>query len=185
MPPLSVLGGAGFALLLRKLARERPRWVLVPCLLFALFTLDQVGTLWRLHPHEHVAFNRLSGGVASAVDRYETEYYGSVYQELHARLIEEVWTQQRETYLNRTFLVAGCGSKLFFTRNLPLNFQYLTMREAGGADYFASYVRDDCLSRFRNRPLVTQVERGGARLAVARDMKARARPKVGTNEAPP
>jgi len=178
MPPISVLAGAGFALLLRRLVRDRPRWVAVPALLFALFTLDQVGTLWRLHPHQHVSFNRLSGGAAAAVDRYETEYYGSVYQELHARLIEEVWTQHRETYLNRTFLVAGCGSKLFFTRNLPLNFQYLTMRDAGGADYFASYVRDDCLLRFRNRPLVTQVERDGAVLALARDMKARARPKA-------
>jgi hypothetical protein len=185
MPPISVLAGAGFAVFLRKLALDRPRFALLPVVLLALFTLDQVGTLWRLHPHQHAAFNRLSGGLASAVGRYETEYYGSVYQELHAKLIESVWTERRDTYLNRTFLVAGCGSKLFFTRNLPLNFQYLSMRDAGGADYFASYVRDDCLRRFRNRPLVTQVERDGATLAVARDMKARARRKPGTKEATP
>lgn len=183
IPPLSVLAGAGFALLLRRLARDRPRWAVLPALWFALFTLDQLGTLWRLHPYQHVAFNRLSGGVAAAVGRYETEYYGSVYQELHAQLLERVWTERRETYLNRTFRVAGCGSKLFFTRNLPLNFQYLSMRDAGSADYFASYVRDDCLRRFRNRPLVAQVERDGAVLALARDMKSRARSKAAAKAA--
>ena len=146
----------------------------MPALGFALFALDQLHALWRLHPYQHVYFNRSSGGVAAAVDRYETEYYGAVYRELHARLLERVWTERRESYLNTTYLVAGCGSKLFFTRNLPLNFQYQAMRDAGGSDFYASYVRDDCLHRFRDRALLISVEREGATLAAARDMKARA-----------
>jgi hypothetical protein len=177
IPPISVLAGAGLGRLGAWLVRERPRWALVPALGLALFSLDQLHALWRLHPYQHVYFNRLAGGAAAAVDRYETEYYGAVYPELHAGLIESVWATRRESYLNQTFLVAGCGSKLFFTRNLPLNFQYVAMRDAGGADFYASYVRDDCLRRFRNRPLLLRVERDRATLAAARDLKARPEPK--------
>jgi len=128
----------------------------------------------RLHPFQHVYFNRAAGGVAAAVDRYETEYYGATYQQLHAQLIERIWDERRDSYLKQTFVVAGCGSKLFFTRNLPLNFQYVGMRDANSADFYATYVRDDCLQRFRKRPLITSVEREGAVLAAARDMKAKA-----------
>jgi hypothetical protein len=174
IPPISVLAGAGLARLGLCLARSRPRWALLPALGFALFALDQLLTLWRLHPYQHVYFNRSSGGVAAAVDRYETEYYGAVYRELNARLLERVWTERRDSYLNTTYQVAGCGSKLFFTRNLPLNFQYQAMRDAGSSDFYASYVRDDCLHRFRDRALITSVERDGATLAVARDLKVRA-----------
>ena len=67
--------------------------------------------------------------------------------------------------------MSGCGSKLFFTKNLPLNFEYRSMRHSARADYFASYVRDECLRHHRGRELVVSVERDGAVLAVARDMK--------------
>jgi hypothetical protein len=184
IPPISVLAGAGLARLGGWLLRERPRWALVPAFAVALFALDQLHALWRLHPYQHVYFNRLAGGTAAAVGRYETEYYGGVYPELHAQLIERIWAERRESYLNQTFLVSGCGSKLFFTRNLPLNFQYQAMRDAGTADFYATYVRDDCLRRFRNRPLLLRVERDGATLAVARDLKARPAPKAGAGGSP-
>jgi hypothetical protein len=174
MPPISVLVAAGLVSGVSWLALHRPRWALAPALAFALFALDQLHALVRLHPFQHVYFNRASGGVAAAVDRYETEYYGAVYQQLHAQLIERIWDERRDSYLKQTFVVAGCGSKLFFTRNLPLNFEYVTMRNANGADFYATYVRDDCLHRFRNRALITSVERDGAVLAAARDMKAKA-----------
>ncbi|HEU4577074.1 MAG TPA: hypothetical protein VFS67_02395 [Polyangiaceae bacterium] len=173
MPPISALAGAGLTSAVAWLTLRRPRWALVPALLFGLFTLDQLRALVSLHPFQHVYFNRASGGVAAAVDRYETEYYGAVYQQLHAQLIERIWDERRDSYLKQTFSVAGCGSKLFFTRNLPLNFQYTTLRDANRADFYATYVRDDCLHRFRNRALITTVEREGALLAAARDMKAK------------
>ena len=174
MPPISALAGAGLVCGVAWLALHRPRWALAPALAFALFSLDQLQTLVRLHPFQHVYFNRAAGGVAAAVDRYETEYYGATYQQLHAQLIERIWDERRDSYLKQTFVVAGCGSKLFFTRNLPLNFQYVGMRDANSADFYATYVRDDCLQRFRKRPLITSVEREGAVLAAARDMKAKA-----------
>src|SRR5690606_32926667 len=141
--------------------------------LMLLFTIDQAAASWRLHPHQHVFFNRWSGGLARAVGRYETEYYGSVYRELHARLAETVWQTRRDEYLNRTFVVAGCGSHLFFKRNLPQNFRYAAMRRVNRADYYATYARDGCLRRLRDRELVTAVTREGTNIGVARDMKRR------------
>lgn len=175
IPPLAVLAGAFVAWVVRAAAKRGP-WLLAVVLgVLGLFCTDQVWALYRMHPQQQAFFNRSSGGLAHALDRYETEYYGSVYQELHEKLVREVWATRRDEYLNRTFLVAGCGSNLFFTRNLPLNFQYTAMRNVADADYYATYVRDGCLKRHRDRQLVTSVVRDGAPLAVARDMKRRAR----------
>jgi hypothetical protein len=175
IPPLCVLAGAGMAECARVLARRKAVWAGALLALGGAFALDQLSAMRRLHPHEQVFFNRASGGLKPAVRLYETEYYGSVYKELHAQLIEQVWQERRDTYLNTTFRVAGCGSKLFFTRNLPLNFEYQTMRSAQTADFYASYVRDRCLERFRDRAILTSVEREGAMLAVARDLKVKRR----------
>jgi hypothetical protein len=175
IPPLAVLAGGGMAVLARWAARRQPLAAAALAALMLLFTVDQAAASWRLHPHQHVFFNRWSGGLARAVDRYETEYYGSVYRELADRLVETVWQTRRDEYLNRTFVVAGCGSNLFFKRNLPQNFQYAAMRGVNHADYYATYARDGCLKRLRDRELVTSVTREGAHIAVARDMKHKIR----------
>ena len=175
IPPLAVLVGAFATLLLRAAARHGRVWLGVALGVLGLFCADQAWALYRTHPHQHAFFNRASGGLARAIDRYETEYYGAVYQELGDKLVREVWAKRRDEYLNRTFLVAGCGSNLFFKRNLPMNFQFTAMRNAGNADYYVTYARDGCLKRFRDRELVTSVQRDGGTLGVARDMKRRAR----------
>ncbi len=178
IPPLCVLAAQGLTAFSSWLARTR-RALLVPALVvLGLLALDPASALVRLHPHQQAYFNRASGGLGAAVDNYETEYYGSVYRELHTRLVAEVWRERRAEYMNTTFRVAGCGSKLFFTRNLPLNFQYQPMRNVNSSDYYASYVRDRCLTRFRDRRLLTEVVRDGAVLAAARDLhQKRARPR--------
>lgn len=42
----------------------------------AIVFLQIVQDMSTLHPYEHVYFNRVSGGLAAAKDRYETEYWG-------------------------------------------------------------------------------------------------------------
>jgi hypothetical protein len=173
IPPLCVLAALGLGASLRWMLLRHPRWALLPGAVLLLCCLDQAHASWRLHPHQHVFFNRTSGGLRAAVELYETEYYGSVYQELHEQLRERIWNERREGYLNRTWRVAGCGSKLFFARNLPLNFVFVAMRDAATADFYASYVRDRCLRNFRDRAVIGQVSRDGANLALARDMKVK------------
>ena len=182
IPPLCVVAGAGLASFTREVARRKRAWAAPLVALTSLFVVDQLHALWRLHPHQHVFFNRASGGLVPAVQAYETEYYGSVYRELHAQLLAHVWEERRESYLNTTFSVAGCGSKLFFSRNLPLNFQYQSMGQAQRADFYATYARDRCLNRFKNHPVLTRVERDGATLAVARDLKRKLERKARARE---
>jgi Dolichyl-phosphate-mannose-protein mannosyltransferase len=173
IPPLCVLAASGVAALWCRAARWHRHAVLPLALLLGAFTVDQIRAMWLLHPHEHVFFNRAAGGIAAAVGRYETEYYGSVYRELLTGLLERVWQERRDTFLDTTFRVSGCGSKLFFTQNLPFNFEFQPMRRAQRSDFYASYVRDGCLGRYRDRLKLTAVERSGALLAVARDVRVR------------
>jgi hypothetical protein len=185
IPPISVLAGTGVAALLGQLLRQRSafRWVAGAAL--GVFVADQLHATWRLHPHQHVFFNRASGGLRPAVERYETEYYGSVYRELGDKLVEQLWRERRDSYLNTTLEVTGCGSKLFFTKNLPLNFQYKSLGQARSADLYASYARDKCLTRYRAHPVLTEVKRDGATLAVARDLKRTRSPRAKPRGAAP
>jgi hypothetical protein len=170
IPPLCVLGGLGLARFGSWLGSRR-RVLLAPFLLaVGVLAAEPALALVRLHPHQHVFFNTISGGLVPAVKNYETEYYGSVYRDLNAQLVEAVWEQGRQDYLNRTFTVSGCGSKLFFTRNLPLNFQFQAMRNADKSDFYATYARDRCLERYRDREVVARVDREGATLGVAREL---------------
>ena len=171
IPPMAVLAGTTFSLLIERAWRWRPRAAVGLALALAVCAADQAIAMYRLHPYEHVYFNRASGGITAAVERYETEYYGSVYRELLGNLREQVWEQQRERYFQTPIRVTGCGSKLFFTENLPLNFEYQSTKNSGRAHYYASYLRDECLKRFRGHELMTSVVREGATLAVARDLK--------------
>lgn len=173
VPPICVLAAAQLAWLLERAWRARRALGALSAGLLLAFAIDQSLATVRLHPHQHVYFNRAFGGVQSAVGRYETEYYGSVYQELLGKLREHVWRERRESYFERPFIVTGCGSKLFFTQNLPLNFQYASMRRYRSADYYATYVRDGCLTRLRKRPPVARVAREGAILGIARELRRR------------
>lgn len=178
IPPLAVFAASAVSVLLGQVRRRGRSFRLGISALLALYAADQAQASWRLHPYQHVFFNRASGGLARAVGRYETEYYGSVYQELNERLREQLWETRRDAYLNTTFRVSGCGSKLFFSRNLPPNFEFRAMRRAQRSDFYVTYVRDDCLSRFRDRAPVVKVEREGTTLGIARDMKQKTRRKA-------
>jgi hypothetical protein len=80
VPMLAVLAGVSVA---GALWRRPPAAVLAPALAAlvggaALAAVDMV----RLHPYQYVYFNRLfAGGLASAVGRYETDYWSTSYKE--------------------------------------------------------------------------------------------------------
>jgi hypothetical protein len=176
MPPIAVLSGIGFSKLLQLLGRRRP--VQAIAAIFALFVFDQAYAIVRLHPHQHVYFNRISGGPRAADKRFETEYYGSVYRDLHTQLQNYLWKHHKDAYLTTTISVAGCGSNLFFTENLPVNFRYRPAGKAAQADIFATYARDRCLERNKGYPELLRVSRDGATLGIARSIRKELSPKL-------
>lgn len=171
IPPIAVVCGVTFAGWVDDLAQRGKSWALALGVVGALFVVDQTVALAALHPYQHVFFNRMSGGTKSAVKRYETEYYGALYQELGEKLAQKLWADQPDEYLNRSYRVAICGSNLFLTKNMPLNFRYQSMGQADNADLFATYPRDRCLERFTGKPKVLEIQRRGATLGVVRELK--------------
>ncbi len=171
IPPISVACGVALSRVFSFMDQSKRRWLWGLTTVVALFIVDQVRALAATHPYQHVHFNRVSGGTIPAIKRYETEYYGALYQELGSQVAQAMWQSDREAYLNRSYGVAACGLNLFVTHNFPLNFEYHSMGKAKQADLFATYPRDRCLERLTQHPLILEVRRAGATLGVARDLK--------------
>jgi len=79
VPPLAVLTGVTLAWLLSK-GLTRPLKIMTASLLVVLAGVT-VTDMARLHPYEYAFFNRSSGGVRSALGRYETDYWGVSHKE--------------------------------------------------------------------------------------------------------
>lgn len=171
IPPIAVLCGAALSALTNYLTQTRPLWFWATCAVFVLFTLDQLYALVATHPYQHVHFNRVSGGTKPAIARFETEYYGALYQELGDAVAQALWRHDRDTYMSRSYGVAACGSNLFVSHNFPSNFQYYAMSKANRADLFATYPRDRCLRKMTEHPAILEIRRAGATLGVARDLE--------------
>jgi hypothetical protein len=80
VPILAVLAGAAVTAAVRS---RLPAAVLVPGMTALVGCLAAVGVdMVRLHPYQYAYFNRLiGGGLASAVGRYETDYWSTSYKE--------------------------------------------------------------------------------------------------------
>jgi hypothetical protein len=79
-PSLAVLAGVGWSAFID--ATIFPVWsrqLLTAATVLALLLV--VHDIVALHPYQYVYFNRLSGGLQSAVGRYETDYWGASYKE--------------------------------------------------------------------------------------------------------
>lgn len=168
-PTRAALGGAGVGWKVGSWL-PRGRYVIGAVLFFGL--LEQVYSSIQLHPQQQVYFNRASGGVKAAIGDYVTEYYGSTYKEVSRTFSEELWRQQPHRYLNQSYAVSGCGDGMFFQYNLPENFHFMWRRKARSADYYMTYVRDNCHRHHPRAPIVHRLVKQDATLALVRDMGA-------------
>ncbi|GHC14277.1 hypothetical protein GCM10007047_34340 [Cerasicoccus arenae] len=66
-------------------------WAVPAALLAVLTTMDMV----RLHPYEYTYYNRLSGGLAGAAGRFETDYWGTAFREATEILAEQLPPRER------------------------------------------------------------------------------------------
>jgi hypothetical protein len=134
--------------------------------------IDQYATMVRLHPHEYVYFNRFIGGLAGAVDQYDTDYYAETYGEASEGLARQLWLDDPAEYLDTMYRVAGCGGSRRIMRRLPSNFVY-RKGQNGEYDLWIGYTRQNCHRRHPDSPIVYQVTRDDAVLNVARDVRKR------------
>lgn len=170
VPLFCVLASTGLTEVLKRLPARS--WVRGTVALgVAASLLPTALSMWRLHPYQHLHFNLLGGGLTAAAERYETEYYGSVYGELHRRLGQWVWERDGEAFLSRDYKVTGCGTNEFFSAHLPANFRFVSQRDVAEADFFSTYRRYNCHKRHKQFPIVLTLEQDGVTLGVVRAVK--------------
>lgn len=145
LPPLAALSGVALARALED--RALPALVRAGVAMAWLVCAVQVASdMVRLHPYEYVYFNRLSGGLAAQVGRYETDYWGASYREGLAWVRDNV-TGSRHG--RKRVTVTGCyGSReplQYYLEEWPEMHERFahTGREAR-AEIFLGITRDDC-----------------------------------------
>jgi hypothetical protein len=126
--------------------------------------------LVRLHPYQYVYFNRLlAGGVRSAAERFETDYWGSSYKEAVEWIVENYTSPLANAAPTK---VASCLHAQSTSYYLPGDrFQYIgsvhdgrRIPEDQEPDLFLAHPRWGCDTTYVGRVLHT-VEIGGATLS--------------------
>ncbi|MEZ0395819.1 MAG: hypothetical protein ABWK53_05245 [Anaerolineales bacterium] len=157
LPPLFLLAGRGLEALWERL--PHPAWALV-C---GLSLLPGLIGLFSLHPYQYIYYNSLTGGVSGAFRRYEMDYWGTSFR-------------AAADYLNRCAppgaRVVVWGPPTTFWRYARPDLRVYHALETGRpqADFYAliSTRYDADLTIYPDLPILFQVQKGGAVLAVVR-----------------
>jgi len=75
VPPLAVLAGIGFNLVLEWAEARSRRLARAAFAGVAVWLLWTGSVLMRLHPYEYLYFNETVGGLRGAAQRYDTDYW--------------------------------------------------------------------------------------------------------------
>lgn len=177
LPPLCVLAAVAGVKVLEWLGERSKRFAsaLLALLVFgiAVVVVDMV----ELHPYQYVYFNRMSGGLPAAANRYETEYYAHSFKELGDALADHLWETEPHRYLNEDYQILGCGiMDHLLAPHVPASFSVARepplLWRPHDYDFYAAYRRLGCNERRTHLPQVVAVERQGVVLNVMRDMRS-------------
>lgn len=168
LPPLFLLAGLGLQTLFERLAGLARLTRLAQAALLILSLLPGLVALVELHPYQYIYYNQLVGGTAGAFRRFESDYWATSYREA-------------TNFLNATAppgaaVVAWGPDHLVqrYARPDLLVLDYRRVREdlpAGPLYAVLSSRHDKDLSLFPGSTVVYRVERGGAILAVVKQVQ--------------
>ena len=158
LPSLFLIAGLGLETLFERLHRP---WAQVMLLVFVI--LPGVVGIASLYPYPYIYYNSLAGGTSGAFRRYEMDYWGTSFREASEYLNQNA-PQGAEV------VVWGPPTAVWrYTRKDIIIYNSLETRQPVGAFYALISTRGDSdLTVYPDAPLVYQVEKGGATLAVLR-----------------
>lgn len=172
LPAFALLAGYAGARAIRMFGR-RARVAAAICV--ASLFLWPVVDLCRLHPYSYTYFNELTGGVAGASRRFETDYFLTAYREAIETISERA---AREPERRFVALVGGAesmmdGARALAAENLELRLarpdRRWPDRLPDDVDFYLGATRFRMASEpFSAEPIVVRVEREGAVFAVVR-----------------
>lgn len=162
VPPLAVTAALAINLLL-----ELPRpFSGLAGLILAVGLIWQGWTMVRLHPHQFVYFNSLTGGPAGAEGRYEVEYWATSLRETTLKLVEILETA--EGVPPQPHKVWVCADMTTAAHYFPA---WLTpVKRRSEADFQIAVNQFYCPSPPGSRRLV-ETRRLGALLSFAEDLR--------------
>lgn len=160
LPPLSVLAGIAVAGLFKSQVSGLIKLgVGVMILLSASLTIfDMV----QLHPFQSIYFNRVvAGGVASAAERFETDYWGNSYKEGAEWLINN-----HQSPAGQEIRVANCSNpfltRYFFEKTEDARRKFVTVALDQQPDIILSTTREvKCLNVISEGKVLHTVQRKG------------------------
>jgi 4-amino-4-deoxy-L-arabinose transferase-like glycosyltransferase len=163
IPPLFMLAAFTLELVFSRIARN---WARV--LLIAAIALPGVYSSIKLYPYEYVYYNSLVGGVAGVQNRFELDYWRISLREAALELNE----------------IAPAGSIVVVTRSAGLFARYArpdlivdkpidsTLDLSSGYDYVVQVARWEPWEIHPDAKNVVVIERAGAVLATAKDVRS-------------
>jgi hypothetical protein len=167
VPPLAVLAGIGFNLVLEWAEARSRRLARAAFAGVAVWLLWTGSVLMRLHPYEYLYFNETVGGLRGAAQRYDTDYWVNIMHEAVTGL-EQVL--DREGQPPRHYLVAVCGERLPFEHEAA---RYGRLRLAAGddrADFFIAPTHMRC-DQALDGTVIVKIERMGTLIGVVKDRR--------------
>jgi hypothetical protein len=169
LPPLAVLGGAAGAWLTEAAARHfRFAPHVAAVVLVAGIALPVLGMV-RLHPFEYTHFNRLSGGVRAARDRYMIDYWGLAFKQASQALLATLAERHETTPDGRRWKIAVCGPHR--SPQVELGPAFETTWEPKDAD-FAMMLGVFYCAKF-DAPVLVEIVREGVVYARVYDIRGR------------
>jgi hypothetical protein len=142
LPPLAALVGLAISEFIAETAL--PGWLRLATLgAFALASALTLRDMLALHPFEYVYFNRISGGLAAAQDRFETDYWGATYGEGIDWVVNHLHPP-----LGRPLRVGSCNVSdelnYYFARNPEAHGRFEFVDDPARADILLATTRFDC-----------------------------------------
>lgn len=165
-PALALLGAIGGDRLIEIAGRSR---LAIAGVVVAI--IAAIPAMVTLHPYQYVYYNALVGGTAGAAADYELDYWSTSYREA------ALWIEDHRCTPPPTSLLLGGNTfnEITATYYLPRDVKVTTVFQYGipGAlppkyDYYVAVRRQRMESNFPQTPVVHEVRRGGATLAVIR-----------------
>lgn len=136
----------------------------------------------ELHPYEYVYFNRVfGGGLRSAAERFETDYWGSSYREGAEWVINNYRPNSAQP-----IRVAHCGLpfliRYFFEKTGNLRQRFMVVKPDENPDIYLAITRWQCHKVFEGKVIYT-VQRQQTPLLFVIEVKGSYRPEVLTRKA--
>jgi len=168
VPPFAVLGSLAGAWIIRRLGGITAPRAIAAAWLMAAALLVPVTDMVRIHPYQYASFNRISGGIYEADERYMLDYWGLAFKEAAQQLRAKL-TENLEVPPKRRWRIAVCGPHA--SAEVELGPEFSTTWDPKGADFAMMLGSYYCAEL--DAPVLVEVEREDVIFARVYDIRGR------------